>query len=217
MKYWLQCLGLAALLALINDYPLQNAVMDQFPVIEQLLLPVVNFALALTLGIRFPDIDLFTPGLKHRSAVTHSVLVPWLLTLINYPFILTGMAMGMAIHLLADVFPKAWVGGALVKMPLLGSLGKLSPFWLMFNCLFCLVISLQTLVLQEIWPMTISFALSLLVMLWYLIRKEKSMPSLLTALMIIGVLLWSHYSPDFSWFNLKSLTANASWNQGALT
>ncbi|WP_330925878.1 hypothetical protein [Candidatus Sororendozoicomonas aggregata] len=215
MKYWLQCLGLAALLALINYYRLQFTAIDQLPVIKQLLIPVVNFTLALILGIRLPDIDLFTPGLKHRCALTHSALVPWLLTVINYPFILAGMAMGMAIHLLADVFPKAWVGGALVKMPLLGSLGIFSPFWLMVNCLFCLAISLQTLVLQEAWSMTLTFALSLLVMLWYFIRKEKSMPPLLTALMIIGVLVWSHYSPDLSWFNLQSMTANASWHQGA--
>ncbi len=209
MKYWLECLGLAAIIALMNYYPIP------IPVIEQLLLPLTNFGLAMLLGLRFPDVDLYTPGLKHRSAVTHSVLLPWLFTLLGYPSILAGLAMGMAIHILADVFPKAWVGGALVKMPLFGSLGKLSPFWLMINCLACLAIALQTTVAQDDWVRYGCFTMSMTMMLWYMIRKEKSMPPLLTALMIIGVLLWNHYSPDISSLNLKSLTATASWNQGS--
>ena len=209
MKYWLECLGLATLIALLNYYLLP------LPVYEQLLLPLTSFALAMILGIRFPDLDLYTPGLKHRSAITHSVLLPWLITLIGYPSILAGLAMGMAIHILADVFPKAWVGGALVKMPFFGSLGKLSPFWLMLNCLACLALGLQTITVQDDWVRYGSFSLSLIMMLWYLIRKEKSMPSLLTGLMIIGILLWNHYSPDLSSLNLKTLTATASWNKSS--
>ena len=207
MKFWLECLGLAAIIALINYFPIP------VPIIEQLLLPLTSFGLALLLGLQFPDIDLYTPGLKHRSALTHSALLPWLLTLVNYPAVLAGLAMGMAIHILADVFPKAWVGGALVKMPFFGSLGKLSPFWLMLNCLICFAMALNFTLNQDDWVKIGSLAMSITLMLWYMIRKERSLPPLLTALMIIGVLLWNHYSPDLSSLNLKALTAKASWNQ----
>ncbi len=209
MKYWLQCLGLAAIIALINYYTVP------VPVIEQLVKPLFSFGLAMVLGIRFPDVDLFTLGLKHRSAITHSLLLPWLLTLTGYPSVVAGLAMGMAIHILADVFPKAWIGGALVKMPLFGSLGKLSPFWLMANFLGCLVLALHTISIQGDWIQFGSFAMAITATLWYMIRKEKSLPPLLTALMIVSVLVWNHYSPDISSFNLKTLTATASWNKSS--
>lgn len=209
MKYWLECLGLSAFIALINYYILP------ITVYEQVILPFLTFGLSMFLGIRFPDIDLFTYGLKHRSAVTHSFLLPFLLTMTGYPSIFGGLAMGMAIHILADVFPKAWVGGALVKMPLLGSLGKLSPFWLMFNCLGCLAIAVQTISAEDKLIQYGSIAMSLVAMLWYLIRKEKSMPPLLAALMICGILLCSHYSFDLSLFKLKTMASNTSWKKNS--
>ena len=205
MKFWLECLGLATLVALLNYYIIP------IPIYEHLIAPLASFGFALILGVRLPDIDLYTPGLKHRSAITHSVLLPWLMTLTGFPAIVAGLATGMAIHMLADVFPKAWSGGALIKMPFFGSLGQLSPFWLILNLLICLALGLHTLSLQSDWVRYGSFTLSLLVLLWYLIRKEKSLPPLLTALMIIGVLIWNHYSPDLSLLNLKTLTNTASW------
>ncbi|MDD7805516.1 MAG: hypothetical protein PUP46_08155 [Endozoicomonas sp. (ex Botrylloides leachii)] len=203
MKYWFQCLGLAALIGLLNYYPLPF-----FPTYEQILLPLVSFFLALILGVRFPDIDLFTPGLKHRSAITHSVLLPWLMTLVGYPAIVSGLAMGMAIHMLADIFPKAWIGGALIKMPFFGSLGRLSPFWLMFNCLACLALGLQTTSALGEWVAVGGLSSSLLIMIWYFLREEKSMPPLLAGLMIISALFWSHYNPDFSLLSLIKSTGN---------
>ncbi|MDP0561626.1 MAG: hypothetical protein QS721_04550 [Candidatus Endonucleobacter sp. (ex Gigantidas childressi)] len=205
MKYWLECLGLAALITLINSYPLPLPL----PIFKQLIIPMVIFGLSLILGLRFPDVDLYTPGLKHRSAVTHSALLPWLVTLLGNPAILAGLSIGMAIHIFADIFPKAWIGGALVKMPLFGSLGKLSPYWLTLNCLVCLAIGMQSVSINGDSVKYGSLCLSLIILLWYLIKKEKSMPPLLSAFMIIGVLCWYHYLPDLSSFSLDTLTAGA--------
>lgn len=209
MKYWLRCLGLAAIIALINYYTLP------VPVVEQLFKPVVSFALAMLLGIRFPDLDLYTPGLKHRSATTHSLLLPGLLMLTGYALVnasvIAGLAMGMAIHMLADVFPRAWVGGALVKMPLFGSLGRFSPFWLLANFLGCLVIALGIVAEQGDWVQIISLVCAAVITLWYMIRKEQSLPPLLAALMVVSVLLWNRYGGDMASLNLKVQAAASSW------
>lgn len=203
MKYWLECLGLATLTALLNYYPLP------FPVYNLFFLPLISFSLALMLGIRLPDIDLFTPGLKHRSALTHSVLVPWLMTATNYPSVFGGLAIGMAIHMLADLFPKAWMGGALIKLPFFGSMGRLSPFWLILHCLACLALGLHTLAMLNHWVRYGCLIVSMLITLWYLIKKEKSLPPLLAALMIVGVLAWNHYSLNLPTLNLNTLLIKA--------
>ena len=72
-------------------------------------------------GLAMPDTDQWLPLLQHRSALTHSMLVP-LLILVRWPLPAGLLAGGFAIHLAADLLSRKWVGYALVKLPLLGSL-----------------------------------------------------------------------------------------------
>lgn len=96
---------------------------------------------ASALGLFFPDVDqLLLPVLGHRSAVTHSVLLP-LAALALAPSLLARLRvwrtapdakmaaersaawflgwflLGLAIHLMADLFPVGCRGYALAKLP----------------------------------------------------------------------------------------------------
>lgn len=99
----------------------------------------------LQIGSMFPDIDQRLPFVPHRSALTHSALVPALLA-IRLPAIGGLLAGGVAIHLVADLLPEGWAGYALVKVPFLGPLGPDASWWfLLLNGLFALALFLRTL------------------------------------------------------------------------
>ena len=84
---------------------------------------LINIALSilgLWIGLTFADVDL-APVLpiRHRSAWTHGPLVPLIVvSLIGVlPFYLVAaFLVGNTIHLARDLFPKAWTGGALIKL-----------------------------------------------------------------------------------------------------
>ena len=92
----------------------------------------------ITIGAIIPDIDIIIPKLQHRSAVTHScipVLAFMYCTLYNFN---AGIALGAALHLSSDVQSKKWHGSALIKIPVFGSIGMLSPTWLLLQIILCL-------------------------------------------------------------------------------
>ncbi|WP_374448474.1 hypothetical protein [Stella sp.] len=73
-------------------------------------------------GIAIPDTDQWLPLLGHRSIVTHSMLLPAVVVL-RWAMVGGLLAGGVAIHLAADLLSRQWVGYALVKLPVAGSLG----------------------------------------------------------------------------------------------
>ena len=84
-------------------------------------------------GTTIPDTDQWLPVLGHRSAVTHSMLLPALVVL-RWSMVGGMLAGGFAIHLAADLLTRKWVGYALVKLPLLGALdGTASQVFLALN------------------------------------------------------------------------------------
>ena len=96
---------------------------------------IVAVVFGATLGATFADIDLAPPlPLKHRSVWTHGPFVPlallWSVGL--YPIMwwfTVGFLPAFALHLLADMFPKRWHGGAKIKLyPLPGTLPALLSF-----------------------------------------------------------------------------------------
>lgn len=96
--------------------------------------------LAFALGLGLPDVDFHVPLLDHRSALTHSALLPALLYL-RAPTLACGLALGIGVHLLADNFPSAMIGYATVKLPFLGSLGSAASYlWLAVNALASLAL-----------------------------------------------------------------------------
>lgn len=80
---------------------------------------------AFYIGIKFPDYD-FKLRLQHRSILTHSPLMT--IFLLYYymkepteilRYFITSFSFGVGLHLIFDLFPKGWGGGALLKIPLL--------------------------------------------------------------------------------------------------
>jgi hypothetical protein len=97
--------------------------------------------LAAWAGTTFPDIDQALP-LPHRSALTHSVLPAALACLWRRGVaVAAGLALGIGLHLSADLFPEAMRGFATVKLPFLGSIGwQASYAWFAVNALACLTL-----------------------------------------------------------------------------
>ena len=119
---------------------------------------VVLFLGFLTLNL--PDIDLSVQGLiGHRSIITHSILFPFLLHYFliqkknhsnNYIVIfIIGFYLAIAMHLSADLHPKAWRGNALIKLPGNISIGAgLSIIWMGLNAIVAIYFS--TILLKKI-------------------------------------------------------------------
>ena len=84
------------------------------------------------------------PVLGHRSILTHSALLPLLAVVVRprrFPaHAVAWFAFGLAIHLIADLFPRSWRGFALIQLPLgSGSIGALSsPMWIAANAVLAL-------------------------------------------------------------------------------
>lgn len=133
-------------------------------------------------GTTLPDLDL-TLELGHRSGLTHSVL-PVLLALARPGWrpLAAGLALGIGLHLSADVFPNAMRGYATVKLPGEGSIGaQASYLWLAANALASLAAGALLLTSLTTRPRA---ALVLLVVavigVGYLYATDGGWPALLT-------------------------------------
>jgi hypothetical protein len=102
------------------------------------LLDFLLVAFGALIGIKFADIDL-APVLRigHRSAWTHGPFTAWLVIYLITPFpwlywLAVGFLPANAIHLLADMFPRNWKGGAMIKLyPIKRQLSPILSFaWL---------------------------------------------------------------------------------------
>ena len=151
---------------------------------------------SLLAGLEFPDLDLILIFiLDHRSIITHGILIPFFLyryltkegkqnlinkylskiltskkiknEILDYAYI--GFLIGIAIHLCADLFPKAYIGYALIKLPFFISIGApLSILWMIGNIFFALKIAFKKLNEKDL--------------------EEKSKNLIFLAIMIIGII-----------------------------
>ena len=95
-------------------------------------------------GIVMPDIDQRINLLLHRSIITHSLLIPLILLLLAlriglglYAFAM-GVSIGFAVHHAFDLFPKGWMGTALISIPFYDYTPWLfSWIWIAFTTLAC--------------------------------------------------------------------------------
>ena len=95
--------------------------------------------------MNLPDIDLeFQSSIGHRSIITHSILFPYLLHYFlihkkdhanSYLIIfIISFYLAIAMHLSADIHPKAWKSNAFIKLPGNNSIGEgPSIIWMCFN------------------------------------------------------------------------------------
>ena len=113
-------------------------------VIKNTVLCLILAPIAYFVSDWFPDIDLMItiPGIiVHRSAITHSFLIVFVFMLLSARFgtivfriVTLCAAIGLAEHLLLDMFPNKWHGYALIHVPFYGRTnGVLSFIWLAFN------------------------------------------------------------------------------------
>ena len=100
--------------------------------------------LAFVIALKVPDVDQKVGFLVHRSIITHGPALPLLLAFLAVKSgkglgLTAVFSAGVGVHLIMDLFPKAWVGFALVHSPILG---RLSPFpsvvWLVGSAVVCL-------------------------------------------------------------------------------
>lgn len=106
-------------------------------ILPPVIIPYVAGVAGVMIGGTFADIDLAPPiPLRHRSAWTHGPLIPVLLLASHHPLAVwfaLGFLPAYILHLLADMIPKKWRGGALVSWYPLGEWrmpAVLSLLWL---------------------------------------------------------------------------------------
>jgi hypothetical protein len=110
--------------------------------------------LGLALGLHFPDIDSrfqLSGVLLHRSILTHglllSLLLFWLIkrrrdTRPSLRLFVIGVNLAVAVHLCFDFFPHAWIGFALIHIPLYGWTSPLfSQTWIILSMVVCLCLA----------------------------------------------------------------------------
>ena len=105
----------------------------------------------LSLGENFPDVDQGNSLLVHRSIITHGPLLPlvlFLLALIIKPvpirLFVMGFSLGVAVHLSFDLFPRAWVGYALIHVPVVGwTYPLVSWVWIALSIIICLYMAMR--------------------------------------------------------------------------
>ena len=145
---------------------------------------ILLFLAGLIAGIRLPDLDLLTPGLSHRSAITHSCIPALVVLAFGFSPMAEGLALGIAFHLSSDLQPKSWAGGALIKFPVLGSIGMLSPIWLFANVIGCLAIFMEVVSGEPADARQVILGLCIPGAGWYFLQEEKHP---LLPLMTLGV------------------------------
>ena len=87
------------------------------------LLGFLLITVSFLFGIKLPDWD-FKLGLRHRNILTHSPFITIIFialyetkTSYFFKYFIVGFSTAIAIHILFDLFPRKWYGGALLKIP----------------------------------------------------------------------------------------------------
>ena len=164
---------------------------------------IVLFSAGLIAGIRLPDLDLVIPGLSHRSAITHSCFPVLVLFDLNMLPLAAGLGLGMALHMASDLQPKSWTGGALIKLPYLGSIGFLSPFWLMGHVIGCIAVFMWVILEGNVQVPMGLVGICLIGSTWYFLQEEKRPLLPLLALgfsvLLVQAIQKSVISVAFSW------------------
>jgi hypothetical protein len=117
------------------------------------ILGTLSLLTGLVIGLAFPDLDLRTGFLGHRSIITHGVLLPLLLFWLAHVkkhittrLLAVGVSLASAIHLCFDLFPRAWIGYALIDVP---GYGRTSPvfswLWIAVSTVGCMYLALSLL------------------------------------------------------------------------
>ena len=144
-------------------------------------------------GLWAPDVDLWAIRLlHHRSILTHSVLLPflvlWALPELGAAAV-SGAFLGVAVHMAADLLsPSHGFGRVYWPEPFQVSLGRWSALWLMGNALAASWLAGAMLPPGEGWRALVT-TVGVVAAVGYGLRKERSV---LSALMALGVVAAGH-------------------------
>lgn len=107
------------------------------------------FFLFLSIGLYFPDLDLLAlPFLHHRSIITHSLLLPFIVEKVisryfhgkfpvNFGYLASGLYAGFGFHLIADILsPAVGFGAIWFPWPVKFNIGLFTYPWLIINGLY---------------------------------------------------------------------------------
>ena len=169
---------------------------------------VVGFILliiGIIAGLKFPDLDLRLNFLVHRSIITHSFFIPLILFLWvrkkpqSSSYLLSiGFSLALVIHLCFDLFPRAWVGFALISVPVYGRMSPLfSWLWIAATLIVCLYLVL--LLMRTVGDILLIFSSMLATFIIYAATESVVLPAFiaLAVAMIIALMLPSDSSTIF--------------------
>jgi hypothetical protein len=116
-----------------------------------IVIELLALIIGVGVGLQLPDVDrVFSFFLVHRSILTHSALLPYLAYLLvrrqdrRLYLAVAGIALGVAVHLAFDLFPRRWYGFAQINVPLIGYLnGTLSVLWIAGSIVACCYLALR--------------------------------------------------------------------------
>lgn len=151
--------------------------------------------LALLLGLNLPDLDHQVSFLVHRSIVTHGFIVPLLVfftvyheKVVSSRFFSIGFSLASVIHLCFDLFPKAWIGFALIHIPLWGRTGALfSWLWMGLSIIICLYFALV--LIKSLIDLIVALGSLGLAFSFYAASQTLFLPALIALLVATGIVL----------------------------
>jgi hypothetical protein len=146
-------------------------------------------------GLAFPDLDLKLNFLVHRSAITHSLFLPILLFGLAYikkhtvtRLLAIGTSLSIAIHLCFDLFPKEWMGFALITLPVFGRTNPIfSWIWIAANILGCVYLSF--ILIDHAFDLVLLLSSTLVTFGMYALQENVFWSALIALVITIGVVM----------------------------
>jgi hypothetical protein len=156
---------------------------------------VILLLLALFLGLNLPDIDLLVPFLIHRSIITHGFILPLVVFLIiskensaTVRFFSMGFSLASIIHLCFDLFPRAWMGFALIYVPGWGRTSVLfSWLWISLSIIICFYLTFG--LISSLLDMVLALGSLGLAFSYYASTQPTFWPALMALLIGLGLTL----------------------------
>ena len=156
---------------------------------------IILLLLALLLGLNLPDLDHQVQFLVHRSIITHGFLVPLGVFLIVYKekmasprFLSMGFSLAAVTHLCFDLFPRAWIGFALIHIPFWGRSSPIFSWaWMSLSIIICLYLTFM--LIQTLLDILVALGSLGLAFSFYASSQAIFWPALITLLVTVGITL----------------------------
>ncbi len=160
-----------------------------------ILIALLLLPLGIAVGLNLPDLDHKVGFLVHRSIVTHGFLLPLLVfwaartqEKLMIRFLSIGLSLSMVAHLCFDLFPKAWIGFALISIPLYGRTSPLfSWLWIAGSIVFCLYLAL--LFIKNLWDTIVVVASSVVSFGFCAVSEAVFWPALIAIILATFITL----------------------------